>query len=154
MSYLKVEKLDLSAITKIQAQLPGTAKKVAHIVAVQAAKDTEPFVPMRTGLLKNRVRVKGNIIIYPGPYARYLYYGKVMVNAATGKGPMHFVDKQGNEVISWPKGAVLKPSNRDLNIRKTYHPDAQAHWFEASKKKNLETWKETAARAIEHELNK
>lgn len=32
----------------------------------------------------NRVKVDGSTIIYAGPYARYLYYGKIMVAPKTG----------------------------------------------------------------------
>lgn len=138
----------------IDAKLANSAKRAEHAMAVQAAKDTDPYVPMRTGRLKNSARpenVKDNLIIYTGPYARYLYYGKVMVNAATGKGPMHFTDKKGNEVIMFRKGTKLRASNRDLNIRpSTTSPYAQAFWFEASKRQNLEKWKRFAARAVTH----
>lgn len=92
------------------------------------------------------------LIIYPGPYARYLYEGKVMVDSATGKGPMRIVGKNGEEVIRFRKGATLKPTNRDLNIQPSVHKDAQSHWFEASKAQNLEKWVRAAGELIKHEL--
>lgn len=149
MGYLTV-KADLSALTGLKAKLASAALKAEHEVAVQAERDTERYVPMLTGSLKNRTQVKGNLIIYPGPYARYLYYGKVMVDAETGKGAMHYVDKQGNEVIRFRKGSKLRATDRDLVFTKTEHPDAQAEWFEASKAQNLEKWKRVAARAVTH----
>lgn len=146
MGYLtvKVNMNDWGLSTK----LVGAAKKAEHAVAVQAAKDTEPYVPMLTGSLKNRTQVKQNLIIYPGPYARYLYYGKVMVNAATGKGPAHFVDKNGNEVIRFPKGSKLRATDRNLVFTTSFHPNAQAFWFDASKAENLEKWERVAAEAV------
>lgn len=128
----------------LETMLAGAAKRAEHAVTVQAAKDTEPYVPMLTGSLKNRTQVRDNLIIYPGPYARYLYYGKVMVNAATGRGPMLIP----NVGYRYPKGAKLKPTNRDLDIKTTKHKNAQAFWFEASKAENLEKWKRVAARAV------
>lgn len=132
----------------LETKLLSAAKKAEHAVAERAATDTEPYVPMLTGSLKNRARVEGNTIIYPGPYARYLYYGKVMVNSATGKGPAHFVDKNGNEVIRFPKGSKLRATDKNLVFTTSFHPDAQAEWFEASKAQNLDKWKKTAAEAM------
>lgn len=135
---------------QIAAALGAASEKAAHIVALQAAKDTSPYVPMDTGSLNSRTRVEGGTILYPGPYARYLYYGKAMVDAATGKGPAHFVDKAGNEGFRFPKGSTLRATEKDLVFTKDAHPQAQAHWFEASKAQNLDKWKRAAAKAVEH----
>lgn len=135
----------------LSAKLESAAKRAENAVAVQAAKDTEPYVPMLTGSLKNRTQVKDNIIIYPGPYARYLYYGKLMVDEETGKGPAHYVEKHGNEVIKFRKGSKLKATDRDLVFTTSFHPDAQSHWFEASKAENLEAWKRAAAEALKND---
>lgn len=132
----------------IGAKLASAAKKAEHAVAMQAKADTEQFVPSLNGVLRKRTRVKDNLIIYPGPYARYLYYGKVMVNAATGKGPSHFVDKDGNEKIRFPKDSRLIPTERNLKLAHTPDPKAQAGWFEVSKAQNLDKWKRKAAEAI------
>lgn len=101
--------------------------RAEHAVAVQMEKDTRPFVPALTGSLMNRTRVAGNVVIYPGPYARFLYYGKVMVDPDTGS---PFAQK----------GAVKVLTDKDLVFNKTVNPQAQAHWFEASKAQNLEKW--------------
>lgn len=101
--------------------------RAEHAVAVQMEKDTRPFVPALTGSLMNRTRVDGNVVIYPGPYARFLYYGKVMVDPDTGSS---FAQK----------GAVKVLTDKDLVFNKTVNPQAQAHWFEASKAQNLEKW--------------
>ena len=101
--------------------------RAEHAVAVQMEKDTRPFVPALTGSLMNRTRVDGNVVIYPGPYARFLYYGKVMVDPDTGS---PFAQK----------GAVKVLTDKDLVFNKTVNPQAQAHWFEASKAQDLEEW--------------
>lgn len=140
-------------ITELIAQKMEVAStKSEHIVAVQAAKDTSPYVPMLTGSLDVRTQVDGGNIIYPGPYARYLYNGKVMVDSVTGKGPMHFIDKMGNEQIRFRKGATLKPTDRDLKYTKSAHPHAQDHWFEASKAQNLDKWLRVAEKAVKNDL--
>lgn len=136
----------------IKDKLAKECTRTERIVALQVRKDTSPYVPALTGSLDKRTMVKGSQIIYPGPYARYLYYGKVMVDAATGKGPMRIVGKDGTEIIRFRKGAKLKPLNRDLKIQRSMHPKAQSHWFEASKAKNLPKWLRVAKEATLHEF--
>lgn len=101
--------------------------RAEHAVAVQMEKDTRPFVPALTGSLMNRTRVDGNTVIYPGPYARFLYYGKVMVDPDTGS---PFAQKDAVKVVT----------DRNLVFNRSVNPQAQAHWFEASKAQNLEKW--------------
>lgn len=147
MGYLTV-RVDLKD-WGLSAKLASAAKRAEHAVAVQVENDTEQYVPKLNGMLRDQTQVKGNLIIYPGPYARYLYYGKVMVNAATGKGPSHYVDKDGNEKIRFPKGVKLKPTERNLKLdHPGVDPNAQSHWFEASKAQNLDKWKRVAAEAM------
>ena len=104
---------------KIERDLLDRADKAEVWLANEVLKDTDPFVPMLTGSLSQRSHVEGKSVVYPGPYARYLYYGKVM------KGP-----KYG------PKYAT----DKDLVYTKSVHPNAQSHWFEASKAQNLPKW--------------
>ena len=121
----------------LSTKLASAAKRAEHAVAVQAAKDTEPYVPMLTGSLKNRTQVKDNLITYPGPYARFLYYGKLMVDPETGS--------------AWArKGASKVVTDKNLVFTQSVQPDAQSHWFDASKAENLYTWKRVAAKAVEH----
>lgn len=106
-----------------------------HILAVQAAKDTEPFVPALTKSLSDRTKVKDGNIIYPGPYARFLYEGKVMIDPQTGS--------------PWAQaGATKVLTDRNLVFNKTVNSDAQDHWFEASKALNLKRWNKVYKRAL------
>lgn len=135
--------IELTVHTNFDASiLDGRAQKLEKALAWQAMKDTMDFVPALTGSLSARTFVRGSSIVYPGPYARYLWYGVAMVNAATGKGPM-YIPEVG---YRWPKGAVLKPTARPLKFNTAMHKDAQAQWMEASKKRNMERWKAMAKR--------
>lgn len=131
----------------LKARLRVGADKAGAVVAAQVYKDTMPYVPALTGSLSIRARVVKNSVIYPGPYARYLYYGKVMVDE-NGNGPKHYVDKFGNEQIRFPKGSKLHATDRNLVFSKKMHPQAQAHWFEASKAQNLDKWMRVAEKAV------
>ena len=124
------------------------SRTAASIVAQQVYKDTSPYVPFKTGSLDQRTRVEGDTIIYPGPYARYLYYGVKMVDAATGRGPMHYIDRHGNEVFRFRRGATLIPTQDPLHYNKDFHPLAGPYWFERSKAQNLEKWLEIARRVV------
>ena len=100
-------------------------------------KDTAPFVPMRSGSLRARTRIDGNLIIYEGPYARYLYYGKLYVDPLTGS---PFARKNVTKIPAVPE--------RDL---KFWRPGTCSHWFEASKAQNLQKWLREADEAVKHE---
>lgn len=138
----------------LSKKLASASESAEHLLAVEIQKDTEPFVPALTKSLVNRTQVKGDMIVYPGPYARYLYYGKVMVDSATGKGPMRIVGDDGSEVIRFRKGATLTPTDRPLNIRQDVHPQAQSHWLEGSKAQNLSKWLRIAKELTLNELKK
>lgn len=119
----------------IKDKLAESCTRAESIVGQQVIKDTAPFVPAFTGSLTIRTRLDGNKIIYPGPYARFLYYGKVMVDPQTGS---TFAPKGGTKVLT----------NRDLVFSKAMHPQAQSHWFEASKAQNMEKWVRVADKAV------
>lgn len=103
----------------IDRKLSALSSRQELWLANEVLKDTDPYVPALTGSLSQRSHVEGDRIIYPGPYARYLYYGKAMTGPKHG--PKHATDK-------------------DLVYTKSMHPNAQSHWFEASKAQNLGKW--------------
>ena len=66
-------------------------------------------------------------IVTDVPYARYLYYGKAMVNSKTGKGPA-LIPGVG---YRYKKGTILKPTDRDLKYTTTKNPNAGPFWDRA-----------------------
>lgn len=128
--------MHFSGMEAIKDKMAESCTRAESIVGQQVIKDTAPFVPALTGSLTIRTRLDGNKIIYPGPYARFLYYGKVMVDPQTGS---TFAPKGGTKVLT----------NRDLVFSKAMHPQAQSHWFEASKAQNLDKWVRIAKKAVE-----
>lgn len=135
--------VDVSGMDEVKRQLARACDKADHELAVHVEKDTQPFVPALTGSLMVRTRIHpeyrgeivGNAIVYPGPYARYLYYGKLMVDPATGS---TYAPKGGHKVVT----------DRNLVFNTTMHPQAQSHWFEASKAQNMEKWVRVADKAV------
>ena len=86
-----------------------------------------------------RTRVDGSHIIYPGPYAHYLYVGKLRVDPETGSSYA-------------PKGGTKVLTDKDLVFSKAVHGQAQSHWFEASKAENIEKWVRVADKAVKRDL--
>lgn len=136
--------VDTSGMDDVKRALASVCTKAEHNVAEMVEKDTVPFVPALTGSLMLRTRTHperngeliGSTIIYPGPYARFLYYGKVMVDPTTGS---TYAPKNGTKVVT----------DRNLVFSKAMHPQAQSHWFEASKAQNLGKWVRAAKKAVE-----
>lgn len=124
-----------SGLDSIPDRLASASQKAEHIVAIQVQKDTSPYVPFLTGSLDRTTKVDENLVIYPGPYARYLYYGKLMVDSETGS----VVSKAGGTKVV---------TDKNLVFNKASHANAQAHWFEASKAENMNKWLRVAGKAV------
>lgn len=138
-------------LEEIKDKLMQASSKAEHTLAIQIRKDTSPYVPALTGSLDTRTRIEGfssaglgpgtggSTIVYPGPYARYLYYGKLMIVPETGSSYA-------------PKGGTKVVTDKDLVFSKAMHDKAQSHWFEASKAENLEKWVRVADKAVKNDL--
>lgn len=122
----------------LQNAVHDRATKAEKILAAQVMKDTDKFVPAESGSLVQRTHIEnGNEIVYPGPYARFLYYGKVMIYEPTGS-------------TFAPKGEHKIVTDRDLVMHKTMHALATSHWFEVSKAANTEKWLRVAERLVQN----
>jgi len=82
------------------------------------------YTPMQNGMLQKSVtlgtRIGSGIIYYNSPYARYQYYGKLMVSSVTGS--------------AWARSGETKVlTGKDLIYSKRQHPNAQKRWFETMK---------------------
>ena len=86
-------------------------------------------MPYRTGALSTKLKyIKGtDEIVVLAPYAKYQYYGKVMVNSKTGKGPA-FIPGVG---YRYRLGTTLKATERNLQYDKTKNPRAGPFWDRA-----------------------
>lgn len=146
MGFLKIN-VSENFTTALQKKLEQAGPQAAHTLALIISKDTEPYVPFLTGSLSERTRVVENTIIYPGPYARFLYRGKVWVDPITHAAG--FLTDDG-----WKSRYGVKKieTERNLVFTKAFHDKAQSHWFEASKAQNLDKWVDAAEKAVEKYL--
>ena len=87
----------------------------------------DKYTPMLSGMLVKSATLGTKIgegkIHQIAPYAKYQYYGKLMVSSKTGS--------------SWSKGEKKVITDRDLNYSKSVHPLAGPFWFERMKKDHL-----------------
>lgn len=105
----------------------------------QIMTDMEPHMPHLTGTFINLTRGQsaalagsGLVVAGVGPMGRYLHEGKVMVNAATGKGPAN-IPGVG---YRFPLGAKLMPTSRNLK----YSNGRGAQWVPITIAAHKQEW--------------
>lgn len=102
-------------------------------------EDCKACMPLLTGSLQQRSHTEddGKKVVFPGPYARYQYGGKVMVDSVTGKGPRKIPTGPSEYILRFRKGAKLVATDRPL---KYSNPQAVPQWFEHAKRQNKQFW--------------
>ena len=96
------------------------------------------YVPFETGTLAkspySMTDIGSGEVIYPGPYAHYLYYGEVY-----GPNIPIFEDDTG-EPTGWfsPPGQEKHPTGRELQYSQDINPLAGSYWFERMKADHLD----------------
>lgn len=58
--------------------------RIQQMFTARCAAEMDPYVPMQQGILKNTRVSTTDSVIYNTPYARFQYYGKVMVGIESG----------------------------------------------------------------------
>lgn len=117
---IKVKMQPTSVIeTKLGIQKDGPIHK---FFTNSCAKAMDKYVPAsQDENLAKSVKVSTDEIIYPGPYAHYLWEGRVM-------GPnIPVFDKNGNIVRWWSK-APKYYTGKDIVFSTEVHPLATSHW--------------------------
>jgi len=122
-----------------KARLKAANKMAQRWLDNEILKDSTPYVPRLTGALE-RSGISGTVIgsgeiVYNSPYARYQYYGKIMVDPETGAAG--FLTNDG--WFSRP-GVAKVLTNRDLTYSKQSHSQATRMWFEVAKGINKAKW--------------
>lgn len=92
----------------------------------QVLHDCKPLMPHLTGSLQQRSTVEngGKEVVFPGPYGRFQYMGKVMVDPDTGS--------------PWARECAVKVvTDRNLSYSS---PGATSHWFDTAKARHGAVW--------------
>lgn len=84
------------------------------------------YMPYRTGVLATKLKrvVSPQSILIEGPYARYQYYGEIMVDPVTGAAGFQLKDGTWRSRKNVPKVR----SGRDIHYDKTKNPQAGPYW--------------------------
>ena len=105
----------------------GDAQKFHTVNVLRRIKRYMPFLSgMTYKVTVAQTDINRPYIITNTPYAKYLFYGKKMVNAKTGKGP-RMIPGVGPR---YKKGTVLKATAENLEYTKK-NPNAGPRWDKA-----------------------
>ena len=107
-----------------------------------------PYVPHDTGTLETSpyaVTVIGSgEVVYPGPYAHYIYYGEVY-----GPNIPVFIDDSGEPAYFFsPPGEKKHPTGKQLQYSTDYNPLAGPFWLERMKADHLQDIIEEARKNV------
>lgn len=127
--------LDLGPLEKAYGLGPGGIVQTAIDNAVISYN--MQYVPWETGTLaKSPYRASqpgSGKVVYPGPYARYLYYGQVY-----GPNIPVFDDNSGVPTRFFsPPGQKKHPTGKMLQYNTDTNPLAGSYWFERMKADHL-----------------
>ena len=144
----KKEFLELDAeklLAKLNLESGGYVQKVIDTAVI---KYSIPYVPMETGTLAKSpytaTVIGSGEVVYPGPYAHYMYYGEVY-----GPNIPVFEDDSG-EPTRWfsPPGRKKSPTGRELQYSQDVNPMAGSFWFERMKADHLDDIVEEAKASV------
>lgn len=108
--------------------------EVCAVLAAQALKDMEDYIPYRSGdFFNNKIRLDGRYIRFEADHAPFLYNGKVMVEQATGSPFAR-------------KGCRKVSSSVPIDYTRSHHSKATDHWFEPARNANFKKWMRIAER--------
>lgn len=131
-------KLKLDEV-KLKAKYDQRHKLARKMLKNEIAKDTEKFVPFRGRYLRGSVtqslQSDDQYLIYNAPYARFLYYGYVMIGRVTHR--------------PWARRGETKiKTDKKLTFSQ---PLACSHWFERSKALNKDKWLKIAKKVYRND---
>lgn len=117
-------KVDYKELAKLEHKL--TDPKLQEIFSYEVMRHSDKYVPFASGVLKNSAFVdtdkKG--IVYVAPYARYHWYGKLMVDQITQKGAFYSPDYG-----FWSRPMTPKELT-DIDMQYSGAPIRGSHWVE------------------------
>lgn len=107
--------VDLGSLNVLKrSQGLGKDGRIQKYIDQEVVRRMAPFTPYGTGALQNSTYLRCGEVIYTVPYAKFLYYGKVMVSPSTGS--------------TWARAGEEKlVANRALTFKGA--PMRGAYWF-------------------------
>lgn len=114
---------------KLNKKINNMQKHLVEIVY----RDSKPYVPKYSGALERSGRIiNDHQIRWDKPYARFLWYGKLMLSPSGS---------------SWAKrGEKKHVVNKDLNYNRSQNSRAGKQWVWRAKQDNIDRWIEELLR--------
>lgn len=113
--------------------------KAARAVAVQAERDSRPYIPSATGRLRGSGRVYGSTIVWRLPYAREMYFGHLHVD------PVRKIAGFQTDA-GWRS---FRGRRKVRSERKFQYKTGGEQWFARAKAAKLADWVHLAQEVIE-----
>lgn len=127
-TYVKVDSRSVAALAR-RLGSQKLAQRAQTTFTQEVDRRIGRYMAYRAGVMSGKAKrmTSPTEILVDTPYARYQYYGKVMVNSKTGKGP-RLIPGVG---FRWPKGAILKVTDRALQYDTSHNEKAGPYWDKA-----------------------
>ena len=124
--------------------------RVQQVIDKSVMDYSMEYVPWETGSLARSpyavTQIGSGKVIYPGPYAHYMYYGEVY-----GPNIPIFEDDSGEPTSFFsPPGQKKEPTGKKLQYSKDMNPLAGSFWFERMKADHLQDIINDAIAVIGH----
>ena len=119
--------------------LQAACTKAEHAVAVQAERDTRPYIPSGSERLRRSGKVYGSTIVWDLPYAKMQYFGNIYVDPVRHIAGFPVAD-------GWRSFAGRK---KVRSQRRFHHTSGGPKWFTAAKRANIKKWYVLAKGVIE-----
>ena len=121
---IKIEMDSVDAI--IEKHGVGETGTVQKFLTNTICNRMTDYMPFQTGVLATKLKhvASPTTIEVLGPYARYQYYGRRMVDSITGKGPA----KIPNVGYRFRRGAKLDPTDQPLHYDTSKNANAGPFW--------------------------
>lgn len=153
-----VGEIELKDIDRILSERGlGERGEAQKFVDSEVMRLSIPYMPCLNGVLENSMYINTTIgsgeIKQETPYARYQYYGILMVDPVTLKGAF-YDSKTGRH---WSRPGVSKipdPRGRELVYNTSIHSLAGSHWFNRAMKDHGEELGHTLAELVGGEFRK
>ena len=112
--------------------------KVQQVIDKAVIDKSLAYVPWDSGTLGKSAygatEIGSGKVVYPGPYAHYMYYGEVY-----GPNIPVFDDDSGTPTRFFsPPGRKKHPTGRELQYKTDVNPLAGSYWFERMKADHLQ----------------
>lgn len=119
----------MAKLTLTLKKIDKISDKIRHNLARMIVRDSSEYTPYKTGALERSASISNDSrkISYSVPYAKYQWYGKLMLGVTSNSAWAH-------------RGERKYATSKRLNYNRSIHSKAGSEWVKRSIKDNLPKW--------------